>query len=103
MDIRSTSSSYEFGKSIDELVTYRVNSTAAEPLVEVLDVFPLPNRCHHVVCGQDSKSVAFVQQLVTDGFGASQVGKTACFGIWLHAKLQQAPPPCRQCKFADHT
>ena len=98
MDISSTTSLYELGENVDELVTYRVNNKAAEPMVEVLDVFPLPNRCHRVMCGQDSKSVAFVQQLVVDGFGDSQVGKMPCFGIWLHKKPKQVSPPHHQLK-----
>lgn len=86
--IGTKTSACDFGVNVDQLVTYSVSAKA--PIVKVLDVFPLLNRCHHITCGHGSESVAFVQQLC-DEFNDCQAENRPCFGIWVH-RVQACPP-----------
>ena len=96
MRIRSKTSSWDLGLNVDQLITYTVSCNLSGPLVEVLEVFDLTNRCQQIVCGEGGKSVAFVRQVLKD-FGRDQCAtrERPCFGIWMRQNLTPpiVPPP----------
>ena len=88
VQISSSTSACDLGVNVDQLVTYAVHSNAAEPLVEVRDVFTLNRHCQQIVCDVNSKTVAFAQHIsalcetavdTRTAFRASP-----CLGVWMH-------------------
>ena len=95
LNINSMAKMYTFGKNVDQLVTYAVYNRADGPLLGVLDVFSISQRCDHIMCGEDSKSVAFVQHLHENYQDViPETNRWPLFGIWMHKK--EVPPPAPQ-------
>ena len=95
LQINYSTKLYTLGKNVDQLVTYAVYDRAEGPLVGVLDVFPISQLCYHIMCGEDSKSVAFARHLHKNYQGVvNETNRWPLFGVWVHKK--EVPPPAPQ-------